>query len=492
MSNANLPTKMYIDGQWVAASDGATEAVINPATEEVIGYAPVGTAADNDRAIAAAREAFDNGPWPQMSVQERVAVLKKMLDYCEANKQRLIDIIVAEAGDTLMGAEYMQYGLPAKHCARLLEDAVKIEPKMVAPEVSFAADGSQVLGASVIHHIPVGVVTAITPYNYPFMLSLTKVFHALPMGNTVVLKPSPYTPFEVLIIGEAAEAAGLPPGVLNIVTGDIATGQQLTSDPRVDMVTFTGSDKVGALIMAQGAPTLKKMHLELGGKSALIVRQDADLAKAVEFALFAFVHTGQGCVLNTRILAHNSIRKAFVEQLGAAVSALKVGDPRDPSVIVGPLIRDVARARSEHYVKAALEDGARLVAGGKRPAQLDKGFYFEPTLFDDVDNSSRLAQQEVFGPIVAVIGFDTDDEAVKLANDSEFGLGGAVFTADVGQGYQMGRRIRTGTFTINGGAGTMMSSAPFGGIKRSGLGREYGIDSLLEFTEAQCISFHGG
>jgi acyl-CoA reductase-like NAD-dependent aldehyde dehydrogenase len=492
MTMQESPAKMFINGEWVDAADSATEAVINPATEAVIGHAPVGTAGDNDRAIAAARAAFDNGPWPQLPVSKRVTVLKKMLDYCEAHKQSLIELIVAEAGDTRVAAEFLQYGLPLKHCTRLLEDALKVEPKMMAPELSFAADGSQVLGTAVVHHMPIGVVTAITPYNYPFMLSITKIFHALPMGNTVVLKPSPYTPLQVLFLGRAAVAAGLPAGVLNIVTGDIASGQQLTCDPRVDMVSFTGSDKVGAAIMAQAAQTLKKVHLELGGKSALIVREDADLDKAVEFALFAFTHTGQGCVLNTRILVHNAIRRTFVDRIAAIISAMKVGDPAQADVTVGPLIRDVARVRTERYVQWALEDGARLVTGGKRPAHLDRGFYFEPTLFDDVDNRSRLAQEEVFGPIVAVIGFDTDDEAVRLANDSAFGLGGGIFTTDVGKGYEMGMRIRTGTFTINGGAGTMLSSAPFGGVKRSGIGREYGVDSLLEFTEPKCISFHGG
>ena len=488
----NLQAKMYINGEWVDAADGATEAIINPANEAIIGYAPVGTAEDNERAIAAAKEAFDNGPWPQMTIVERVAVLRKMLAHIEADQQRIVETILLEAGDTQLGSEFMQYGLPVKHAHKLLEDALKIEPKMTLPEVSFAADGSQVLGTAITHHIPIGVVTAITPYNYPFMLNIIKLFHALPMGNTVILKPSPFTPFEALILGEAADAAGLPKGVLNIVTGDIATGQQITSDPRVDMVTFTGSDKVGAAIMAQGAPTLKKMHLELGGKSALIVCEDANLAKAIEFSLYALTHTGQGCVLNTRILVHNSIKEVFIEQVAAAIATMKIGDPSDPTVMIGPLIRENARQRSENYVQIALSEGARLITGGKRPEGFDKGFYFEPTLLEVPNNSCRLAQEEVFGPVIAVMGFDTDEEAIAISNDSEFGLGGGIFSANVGKAYEIAMKIRTGTFAINGGAGTMLSSAPFGGIKRSGIGREYGVEGLLEFTEVKSIAFHAG
>lgn len=488
-----LKSALYIGGHWVELADVERQEVINPATEEVIGLAPVGGGQEVEQAIAAARAAFDDGPWPRMTMQQRVDILSKMLDWLEQNKARIIDLIVREAGSTLGLADFLQYGIPMKHARTLLRDALLIRHKHTPVEVSPSFTGGKVLGTAVTVHDPVGVVACVTPYNFPFFLNVGKLYHALTMGNTAVLKPSPYTPFQALIIGEAADATGLPKGVLSIVTGDIRTGELLTTDPRVDMVSFTGSDKVGAAIMAQGAPTLKRMHLELGGKSALIVRTDANIPEALGAAVMGFTsHAGQGCALTTRIVVHNSIRKAFVEQLGNIVAGIKVGNPADPSVQMGPLIREVARKRSETYTEIAREQGARLVSGGKRPAGLDRGFFFEPTLFDGVTNDMRIAQEEVFGPIGVVIGFDSDAEAIAIANDSEFGLGGAIYSADAGTAFEMALQIRTGTVGINGGGGTMLSSAPFGGIKRSGLGREYGIESLLEFASPKSISFHAG
>ena len=245
------------------------------------------------------------------------------------------------------------------------------------------------------------------------------------------------------------------------------------------------------MIQAQGAPTLKRIVMELGGKSALIVRADADLQQAVSAGMMGLVtHCGQGCALTTRHLVHNSIRPQFVEALKAGLGHLKIGNPADPSVSYGPLIRDVARQRTEKYVSIAQDEGATLVAGGKRPGGLDKGFFFEPTLFDNVRNDSRLAQEEVFGPIGAVIGFDDDEEAIAMANASDFGLSGAIYSGDPGKAFEMALRLRTGGVAINGGGGTMLSDAPFGGIKRSGYGREYGEDGLNEFTYQKVISFH--
>lgn len=488
-----LKSPLFIGGEWVTPNGAAQEEVLNPATEEVIGLAPVGGAAEVEQALASAREAFDHGPWSRLSMQQRVDILTKMLDHLDQNKARVIDLIVREAGSTQMLAEHMQYGVPMKHARALLREALTIAPKHSPFELTPAFDGSKVLGTAVTVFDPIGVVACITPYNFPFFLNIGKLCHALTMGNTAVLKPSPYTPFQALIIGEAAEAAGLPKGVLSVVTGDVHTGELLTTDRRVDMVSFTGSDKVGSSIMAQGAPTLKKMHLELGGKSALIVRQDADLQEAIMAGLMGFtIHAGQGCALTTRLLVHNSIRKQFVEHLGAATAQIKVGDPADPSVQMGPLIRDAARRRSEMYTEIALGEGGKLIAGGKRPADLQRGFYFEPTLFDDVSNGMRIAQEEVFGPIGVVIGFDSDEEAIAIANDSEFGLGGAIYSKNAGAAFEMALQIRTGTIAINGGGGTMLSSAPFGGIKRSGIGREYGVESLLEFTQPKSVSFHAG
>lgn len=483
------PGAVYVGGEWLQAD--ALEAVINPADESVIGEAPVGSAAQVEAAIAAARHAFFNTDWPHRPVAERQALLSRFLDAVEARKDEIVRLIVAEAGATQGLAGFLQYGIPMKHARRTIEVASRPAVTALPVELTPNMQGTTTLGTGVVSREPVGVVAAISPYNFPFFLNIGKVIPALAVGCTVVLKPSPYTPFEALILGEIADEVGLPKGVLNVVTGDIEAGKLLTTDPRVDLVHFTGSDKVGSMIQAQSAPTLKRIVMELGGKSALIVRADADLQQAAAAGLMGFVtHCGQGCALTTRHLVHNSVRPQFVEMMKAMLAHVKIGNPADPSVTYGPLIREIARKRTEDYVRIAQDEGATLVHGGKRPDGFDKGFYFEPTLFDNVRNDHRIAQEEVFGPIGAVIGFDDDDEAIALANASDFGLSGAVYSADAGKAYEMALRIRTGGVSINGGAGTMQSDAPFGGIKRSGYGREYGEDGLNEFTYQKVISFH--
>jgi aldehyde dehydrogenase (NAD+) len=308
----------------------------------------------------------------------------------------------------------------------------------------------------------------------------------------VILKPSPFTPFSALLFGEVADEIGLPPGVLNIVTGDAAVAQLLTSDDGVDMVTFTGSEAVGAAILAQGAPTIKRSLLELGGKSALIVRSDADVQKAAMEGLFQVsTHCGQGCALATRHIVHNAIRPAYIATMQAIASQLAVGDPAAPGTVVGPLIRAVARERVERFVERGQDEGAKLVLGGSRPAHLEKGFFYNVTVFDDVDNRMSIAQDEIFGPVACVIGFDTDDEAVALANDSRYGLYGGIHSGDAEQAYRMALQLRTGGVVINGGLYQLME-APFGGYKRSGLGREYGENWLNEYTQEKSVIFPVG
>jgi aldehyde dehydrogenase (NAD+) len=482
---------LYIDGEFVKAPD--SEAVINPADESLIMMAPVGTAAMVSDAIGAAREAFDTGPWPRLPQAARIAKLTAFLDAIDRRKDEIIALIVAEAGSTQMLAQFLQYGIPMQHARHMVEISARPAVTPLPTEVNPNMQGSLTLGAGVISREPMGVVAAITPYNFPFFLNIGKIVPAMAVGCTVVLKPSPYTPIEALILGEIAHEVGLPKGVLNVVTGDIEAGTLLTTDKRVDLISFTGSDKVGSMIQAQSAPTLKRCLMELGGKSALIVRADANMMEAAQAALGGFItHCGQGCALTTRMLVHNSIREQFTQMVAGMIGHVKIGNPADPSVMYGPLIREVARKRSEDYVQIALDEGATLVTGGKRPDGFDKGFYYEPTLFTDVKNSSRIAQEEVFGPIGVVIGFDSDDEAVALANDSDFGLGGGIFSANVGLAYQMALQMRTGGVGINGGGGGMSSHAPFGGIKRSGYGREYGVDGLNEFTYIKSIAFRGG
>lgn len=349
-----------------------------------------------------------------------------------------------------------------------------------------------VLGGTTVVREPVGVVSGITGYNFPFLLNLSKIVPALLAGNTLILKPSPFTPYSALLFGEIADEIGLPPGVLNIVNGGMEVGSLLTTHPDVDLVTFTGSEAVGAAIMAQAAPTLKRVHLELGGKSAMIVRHDADIQRAATAAVAILsVNAGQGCAILTRLLVHNSVRRQFVEIAKAVASHWKIGNPADPSVMMGPLIRASQRAKVEKFIELGHEAGATLVHGGGRPADLPKGFFTELTLFDDVDNKMAIAQEEIFGPVGSIIGFDTDDEAIAIANDSRYGLNGGIETADAATAYEMAKRIRTGSVSINGGTGKM-SYAPIGGYKRSGVGREYGPDWLREYQQEKSIFYPVG
>jgi aldehyde dehydrogenase (NAD+) len=489
----NLPVKItdsvFVGGAWVRAT-GEPEAVINPATEALVGMAPVGGKAEVDAAIGAAREAFDRGPWPRMAPAERGALMQQLYDGLMARRGDIMQLLTEEAG-AVAAISPIQFDFPMSHARYAIEHGSRSHDKPLLPAaVPNGRDGKSLVGG-VIRREPVGVVSAITPYNFPYLLNVVKLFPALMMGNTVVLKPSPFTPFAALIIGEVAAKIAFPPGVINIVTGGKEVGEMMTTDPRIDLITFTGSDAVGSAIMAQAAPTLKRLHFELGGKSAHIVRQDANLQAAVMGGMSYLTHSGQGCANVTRHLVHNSVRKAYVEMLANAHRALKIGNPSDPTVNFGPLIRESQRARAEHYVAEGHKSGATLVTGGQRPAGFDKGFFYEPTLFDNVDNKSTLAQEEVFGPVGAVIGFDTDEQAVEMANDSLFGLSGSIWSADLGAAFSMACAIRTGGITINGGGAAPESSvvAPFGGFKRSGIGREWGDEGLMAFTELKSLSF---
>ena len=479
---------LFINGEWHETD--LFEPVLNPADESVLGEAPIGRASHVQAALGAAYEAFHKGPWPRMSAEARQIKLTAFLDALDRRSDEIIKLIIAEAGATAKLARFMQFSMAMQHARNTVKIMTRPAQASLPIDLTPAMDGTTTLGATVLSREPVGVVSAITPYNFPFFINLGKLIPALAAGCTVLLKPSPYTPFEALILGEIAQEVGLPGGVLNIVTGGIDVGTALATDKRVDLVTFTGSDVVGALIQAQAAPTLKRLLLELGGKSAMVVRQDANLERAARSGLMGFTtHCGQGCALQTRHVVHNSVRPRYVELIKQMASEIKVGNPADPDVQMGPLIREVARTRTERYVDLALSEGARLVTGGKRPKGLDKGFYYEPTLFDDVRNSHSIAQQEIFGPVGVVIGYDTDEEAIEIANDSDFGLGGGIWSRDAGRAYEMALQIRTGAVSINGGTGTMSSNAPFGGIKRSGYGREYGIEGLNEFTYTKTIGF---
>ena len=483
---------LYIGSRWVPPQSGELEAVINPATEAVIGQAPVGGTAEAEQAIDAARRAFDSGIWSEKSQEERTEIMRRMHSALLARADKIKELMIVEGGVTRMLTDSMHFGPPMQLVDRLLARSLIPTTRHLPIDRAmnpFNPGGPQLIGSGVVVREPVGVVTAITPYNAPYLVNISKIFPALLAGNTVILKPSPFTPFSALLLGEVADEIGLPPGVLNIVTGGNDVGAMLTSDPRVDMVTFTGSEAVGAMIMAQGAPTLKKVLLELGGKSALIVRSDADVQTAAMEGLFQIsTHCGQGCALATRHLVHNSVRGAYIETMKAMVGQLTLGDPNELTTVVGPLIRSGARDRVERMVAAAQAEGARMVFGGSRPSHLDKGFFYNVTVFDDVDNSMSIAQDEVFGPVAAVIGFDTDEEAIKIANDSRYGLYGGIHSKDPAKAYDMALKMRTGGVILNGGL-YKQNDAPFGGYKRSGLGREYGDGWMNEYTHEKSIVF---
>jgi aldehyde dehydrogenase (NAD+) len=384
------PARLFVDGRW---RDGAgLDEIPNPATGAPVGKAPVGSAADAADAVAAARRAFDEGSWSRLAPKERAAALAAFAAVLERETANLISLVVAEAGATVGAALSHQVTLPLQHLAWWVEQAGRERIEALAPKVTTRSDGSTWLGSYVVRHPPVGVVAAITPFNFPFFLNVWKVGPALAAGNTVVLKPSPFTPFSALVLAAAAETADLPPGVLNVVTGGPEVGHLLTTDPAVDMVTFTGSDVVGAAIMGQASPTLKRVLLELGGKSALIVRADADLdlAAATGGHHLTF-QAGQGCALCTRHLVHRSVVDEYTARLVDRLRGIRVGDPSDPAVGMGPMIRPSALSRVEGYVDAALADGAGLATGGRRPAA-PGGWFYEPTVLTGVDNTWPVAR----------------------------------------------------------------------------------------------------
>lgn len=479
--------ELYIDGRWVAGRGGELE-VINPANEEVIGRVPEASVADIQDAVSAARRAFDDGPWGRMTPAERSKLLVAFHEACVARKQEILDLNVAEAGSTQLLADFLQVSIPLEHFRWFAERAATYpfeEP--LPPTIGMG------IGQGVVRKEPAGVVAAITPFNFPFFLNLWKLGPALATGNTMVLKPSPYTPLEAFLLGEIADEVGLPPGVLNVVTGDVDAGRELTTSPDVDIVSFTGSDVVGRKVMAQAAEGLKKTLLELGGKSALIVCAGSDLDKVVPQAIMGFTtHCGQGCALTTRILVQRSIHDDLVERIRNFLGFMSIGDPADPTVMVGPLIRESQRERVERYVELGRAEGAQVAFGGGRPPGLDRGYFVEPTLFTGVDNSMRIAREEIFGPVGCVIPFDDIDEAVRIANDSPYGLAGGVWHPDPIVAYDIARRIRAGTITVNGGGGGFGSHGPFGGFKQSGVGRELSDYGLLEYLELKTVQWGVG
>jgi aldehyde dehydrogenase (NAD+) len=481
-----VENRLYVDGRWTDGTGDAEIVVLNPATEREIGRVPEGSVADVESAILAARRAFDEGPWGRTTPRERAVPLRRFVERLVARKPEIVDVTIAEAGAPRRLAEGLQVQNPLDAVADMVDRVLATYPFVRPMSATFGVG----IGQGVVRKEPAGVVAAITPFNYPFFVNMYKVAPALAAGCTMVLKPSPFTPLAALLIAEIADEAGLPPGVLNVVTGGIEAGRRLTAHPAVDVVTFTGSGPVGSDIMRQAADTMKRIVLELGGKSANIILPDANLDRAVPFTAYGFTrHSGQGCACLTRVLVHESRYDEAVERLVAELAGLRVGDPDDPATDMGPLIRESQRARVERYIAVARHEGARLVHGGGRPAGLDTGYYVEPTLFADVKSSMRIAQEEVFGPVGVMIPFGDDAEAVAIANDSAFGLSGAVWSGDPARAYAVAGRMRTGTVTLNGGGGGTNPHGPFGGYKRSGIGREFGEAGLEEYLETKTVGW---
>jgi acyl-CoA reductase-like NAD-dependent aldehyde dehydrogenase len=482
----DLTFKLYINGEWLDGTGSDVLTVVNPATEEVIGTVPQATTGDVNRAVEAARAAFDEGPWPRMKPRERAAIMLKMGEAFGRRRADIVELNIREAGSVRMLAEFLQVGIPIEH---FIDMAERVVPRFdfEQPMLPYVGMG---IGQGVIVREPYGVAGLISAYNFPFFLNLFKLAPALAAGCTTVLKPSPYTPLEALIIGEIADEAGLPPGVLNIVTGDVAAGEALTRHPMVDMVSFTGSDAVGRKVYTQGADTLKKVVLELGGKSANVILDDANIEKVVGDVVAGFtIHAGQGCSLLTRTIVHESLHDELVSRVKAGLDYVKVGDPGDPATAMGPLISAQQRGKVEELIRVGQQEGAHIAHGGGRPAGLDKGFFVEPTLFTGVGNAMQIAQREFFGPVGIMIPFRTEDEAVRLANESQFGLGGGVWSGDPVRAYNIARQLRTGTVILNGGGGGLSPHAAFGGYKQSGLGREWGEHGLSEFLQTKSISW---
>jgi aldehyde dehydrogenase (NAD+) len=478
--------RLYIDGEFRDARSGAVYDNVNPATEEAIGQVADAEAADMEDAIAAARRAFDETAWStDRALRKRC--LQQLREGLE--KENLRGQTVAEVGAPLQLTYAVQGDSVIADLAWVTDLIDTFAWERELPVQEFFGMKSR----RVVWKEPVGVVGAITPWNFPLQVNLAKVGPALAAGNTVVLKPAPDTPWNASFIAKvAAEYTDIPPGVFNTIPSadPAAVGERLTTDPRVDLITFTGSTGVGRRIMAAGADTVKKIFLELGGKSANIVLDDADLAAACGSAGFTCMHAGQGCAISTRLLLPRSCYEEGVELVKASFEAVKYGDPNDVQNATGPLINARQRERVLGYIGKGIAEGARLVTGGKRPPHLSRGYYVEPTVFADVDNSMSIAQEEIFGPVLAVIPFDSDDDAVRIANDSIYGLSGGVVSASEERALAVARRIRTGTLAVNGGL-WFGPDAPFGGYKQSGVGREMGLEGFSEYLETKTVGLPG-
>ena len=478
--------RLFIGGDWVAPEGTGTIEVISPATEEVVARVPEGTEADVDKAVAAARSAFDKGPWPRMTPAERSEILAKVAAQVTAEMGDIAEIITREMGAPITFSGMGQVLAPTMIFSYYAD---------LAKTYAFDELRTGVLNPlSLVTKEPVGVVGAIAPWNVPLFIAAAKLAPSLAAGCTVVYKPAPETPFDALRLAEIFTEAGLPKGVLSVIPAGREVGEHLVTHPGVDKISFTGSAVGGKRIGGLCGERLKRCTLELGGKSAAIILDDADLATTIPTLLpNSIMNNGQACIAQTRILAPRARYAEVVDAVVAGVGAMQVGDPLDPATEVGPVVAERQRARIEGYLASGREEGATVALGGGRPAgsEFAKGWYVEPTVFTDVDNKMKIAQEEIFGPVLVVIPYDGDENAVDIANDSSYGLCGSVWTEDNDRGLGVARQVRTGTYMLNAPV-PIDFATPFGGFKESGVGREFGPEGLEGFLEMKSIALPAG
>jgi acyl-CoA reductase-like NAD-dependent aldehyde dehydrogenase len=466
--------ELFIGGRWRTPSTRQRLPVISPHTEEPIGETPEAAAADIDQAVAAARKAFDEGPWPRRSVGERMEKIEKLAALYTAETDEMADLITAEMGSP---RSFSRLGQAAGAVAQMHLGMA------TAREFPWVERRQGLFGEVHVRRAPVGVVGAIVPWNVPQFLIMPKLIPALIAGCTIVVKPAPETPLDAMWLAEMLEEIDLPEGVVSIVPGGRETGESLVRHPGVDKISFTGSSATGRHIAALCGEQLKRVSLELGGKSAAIVLDDADIARTVRHLKTAgLMNNGQACVAQTRILVSEKRHDEVVDALADMMSGLQVGDPADEATDVGPLVAQRQQQRVQGYIRAGVDEGARMVLGGADKPH-DRGWYVQPTLFADATNEMKIAREEIFGPVLTVLKYADERDAVRIANDSDYGLAGSVWTSDVAHGLEIAGEIRAGTYGIN--MYTLDTTAPFGGFKQSGIGREFGAEGLAEYVELQ-------
>jgi acyl-CoA reductase-like NAD-dependent aldehyde dehydrogenase len=473
--------KAFIANHWADPAGPDRLPVISPSTEEVIGHIPLATMADVDRAVTAAREAFEHGPWPRLPVAARAEALFRVVDAFEPRQDEAMELQIDEMGGTRSFVRGVT--LPVRSTLQHFVDDVDL--------VKFSEVRRGTAGQVLVLREPIGVTAGVTPWNGPIMVALNKIFPALLMGCPMIVKLAPEAPLSFSVLADAIEAAGLPDGTISVLAGGADIGEHLVSHPEVDLVSFTGSDAAGARIGSICGNDIRRVVLELGGKSAAIILDGDGASYLPSLVGNALRNVGQVCVSPNRILVSAEQHDEFIGQLVNYVAALKVGDPHEPDTDVGPVVSARQRDRVEGYIKAGVKDGAKLVQGGGRPDGFERGFYVEPTVFDHVDPQMRIAQEEIFGPVLSVITYKDVDDAVAIANGTQFGLGGAVYSADPKRAIEVATRLRTGSCAINDGppAG---GGGPFGGYKRSGIGRERSREGHESYLEVKSIALPPG